>query len=439
MGIGYIIAGVVFLFNPMISILDVLPDFIGYLLILAGIYKLADMTNKMENIHKNLLYLIGISLLRTILSVVITTSDKILVLIFVFVFAVFETIFMINVFNKIFDGIEDIGIRFNGTATFNKISELRTLTYIFIIIRNLFTVIPEFRHLSTSEYEGVISSYEMTGLIDYSTILIAMNIIIVTAIGAIWLFMMLSYLNKIRKDTDFIEKINNYFTNNILTDTNRYLVRRIAISMFLFMLGFIFIVDIFFDNIDILPDFIGSLFIFSAVVILRKDNLKIKKLLYLSVAYIPLSLINWIYRMIFSGNEYRVKSLLDTNVLMFYLGLIFISFLTSVILIFIFINIWKMFNEIINSLIGFKYEVQFKTLIQRQNELIKTKKKSNIGILIISLVLAASKVFQTASILILPEYWMIHFILGVIWIFRIYLFIIYLYEDVKYRLDVGVE
>lgn len=439
MGIGYIIAGVVFLFNPMISILDILPDFIGYLLILAGIYKLADMTNKMENIHRHLLYLIGISLLRTILSVIITPNDKILVLIFVFVFAVFETIFMISIFNKIFDGIEDIGIRFDGTATFHKISELRTLTYIFIIVRNLFTVIPEFRHLSTSEYEGIISSFEMTGSINYSTILITMNVIIVTAVGAIWLFMMLSYLNKIRKDTDFIERINNYYTNNILTDTNRYLVRRVAISMFLFMLGFVFLVDIFLDNMDILPDFIGALFIFSAVMILRKDNLKINKLLYLSIAYIPLSLINWIYRMIFCGNEYRVKSLLDTNVLMFYIGLILISLLTSVILIFIFINIWKMFNEIINNLIGFEYEAHFKTLIQRQNELIKTKKQSNIFILVISLIFTVSKVIQTSAILILPEYWMIHFVLGIIWIFRTYLFIIYLYEAIKHRLDVGEE
>lgn len=48
MNIGYLIAGCVFLFNPTVNLIDVLPDVIGFLLILKGLYKLADLNGKIK-------------------------------------------------------------------------------------------------------------------------------------------------------------------------------------------------------------------------------------------------------------------------------------------------------------------------------------------------------------------------------------------------------
>lgn len=439
MGIGYIIAGVVFLFNPMISTLDILPDFIGYLLILVGIYKIADITDKMKNIHRELLYLTGLSIFKTILLFVMTSDDQVLVLLFVFAFAIAETILMIPVFGKIFDGFEDVGIRHDGASMFTKISELRTLTYVFILIRALFTVIPEFRHLAATNYEGEISSYEMTGRIDYSYVLILLNILVVTMAGAIWLGMMISYLRRIRKDEEFLNRLNEYYINNILIDTNRFIVRRLAISMFLLMMGFVFLIDIFLDNVDVLPDFIGALFILSAVIVLQKDNPKNKILFSLVIVYIPLSLINWIYRIIFANNEYHVRNLQNAEVLSSYIALIAISFVASLVIIFILYYLKKLFTNMINSRVGFEYEEHFKTLIERQNQLIKKMNEKNTAIFIISIAFTFSKIVQTTLILLLPEYWMVHFFVQLVWIFNVYLFIREVYDEVKYRLDVGVE
>ena len=49
MGIGYIIAGMFFLFEPFIGVADILPDFIGYLLILHGMSKIADLEIKITS------------------------------------------------------------------------------------------------------------------------------------------------------------------------------------------------------------------------------------------------------------------------------------------------------------------------------------------------------------------------------------------------------
>ena len=43
LGLGLVLAGACFLFDPFVSIFDILPDFVGYLLIAAGLYRLGDL------------------------------------------------------------------------------------------------------------------------------------------------------------------------------------------------------------------------------------------------------------------------------------------------------------------------------------------------------------------------------------------------------------
>ena len=48
MGIAYILAGVFFLFNPNINVVDVLPDFIGYLLIYRGLFHASFLSDNLR-------------------------------------------------------------------------------------------------------------------------------------------------------------------------------------------------------------------------------------------------------------------------------------------------------------------------------------------------------------------------------------------------------
>ena len=442
MGIGCIIIGMIFLFNPMLSLLDVLPDFIGYLFIFIGIYKLADMTNKMNKIHRHILYIAGISILRLILSVFISTDDKVLSLIFVFVFAIIDAVFMISVFNKIFDGLDDLATRFPNDTVFAKLSETaKSLTSVFFIVRSLFTLIPEFRHLAMTDYEGEILSTEMLGRADYSYMLIVLNFVVVGVIGLAWLGITITYFNRIRKDSGFINALGDYYNTVILADTKRFLLRRIMLSVVFLMTGFVFLIDIFFTNVDALPDFIGAGFILAAVMLLRKDkdNSLPVSVVSVTVAYIPVSLAYWILRVLFAGNEYRVKQLLRTEVLLQFIVLIALACVSALMLIFIFYNISKMFKRMISEMVGVEYEEHFTKLIEQQNESIKKKNRANTIIFGVSIALAVSKVIQTAAMILLPEYWMIHFVIQIFWIFRMYMFITDLYEEIKYRLDVGAE
>ena len=49
LGLGLVLAGACFLFDPFVSIFDILPDFVGYLLIAAGLYRLGDLDDRLAD------------------------------------------------------------------------------------------------------------------------------------------------------------------------------------------------------------------------------------------------------------------------------------------------------------------------------------------------------------------------------------------------------
>ena len=64
LGISLFTAGAVCLFDPFISVLDLLPDALGYLLMLLGLYRLAVLDDRLMEAAKGLGYLALIGVVR---------------------------------------------------------------------------------------------------------------------------------------------------------------------------------------------------------------------------------------------------------------------------------------------------------------------------------------------------------------------------------------
>lgn len=128
MKFGYLIAGLLFLCNPTINILDILPDFIGYLLILKGLYELSDLDRRIAGARLKFRHLAWLSVFKFILSVFtcgllddmlydlglslfVQLFDSTMVLVFVFVFGIFELMYLIPAFIGLFEGISFLEIR----------------------------------------------------------------------------------------------------------------------------------------------------------------------------------------------------------------------------------------------------------------------------------------------------------------------------------------
>ncbi|MBE6666051.1 MAG: hypothetical protein E7603_07530 [Ruminococcaceae bacterium] len=105
MKIGYMIVGCIFLCNPFIHIIDILPDFIGYLFILKALSELSDLERNICNARKRFQSALWVSLVKCALVFGFMIYDSTWYLILTFSFAVLECMYLIPAFADLFYGI----------------------------------------------------------------------------------------------------------------------------------------------------------------------------------------------------------------------------------------------------------------------------------------------------------------------------------------------
>ncbi len=117
MKLGYILAGMIFLFNPHINIIDILPDVIGYILILHGLSKISDLERNLLSARGRFLKLAWLSAAKLACILILPIFDATLYLIFTFCFGILEVMWMIPAFIDLFQGISFLEQRYTRHRT----------------------------------------------------------------------------------------------------------------------------------------------------------------------------------------------------------------------------------------------------------------------------------------------------------------------------------
>ena len=66
LGVTLVAVGAFFLFDPFVSVMDLLPDALGYLFILLGLYRLSDLDERLKDASKGVGYLALIGVTRMV-------------------------------------------------------------------------------------------------------------------------------------------------------------------------------------------------------------------------------------------------------------------------------------------------------------------------------------------------------------------------------------
>lgn len=250
MGISLLFAGLIFLFNPCYNIIDVIPDFIGYILIIFFLSKWRDINSRFSRARRHLIYLAYVSASKIVtLLASMFVPDKGILLIFSTVYFVAELILMLIAFNSLFDGFLQSATIYDGSAVAEKIGMTKTITIIFIIVHNVFNLLPELSFLYIDELEGYV-------LMPYKNSITIVTMVISLAFGIVWLVYMFKFKKALLKDTVYIDKIERRYNEEILPDTDRFFVRRHNVFFKFITFGSIFMCDIYIDGFDILPDIV---------------------------------------------------------------------------------------------------------------------------------------------------------------------------------------
>lgn len=263
MGIGYIIAGIIFLINPNINIVDIFPDVIGYLLIYRGLFKLSDIDDRFTYAREKARWLIVVSLVKLLFIFMLPSSSDSDVLLFTFCFAVVEMLLCIPLFTEFFGGMNYICSRYNNETALKYEGEARFFVIAFIVVKNVITLVPELFSLSDTSYGLELDYDHYKKLADVEAakkICIIGAFFLVLVCGIVMAVKYISYLRKLTADREFIGRIKLYYEENIMSDTTLWARRYQNTALCLFAVGVMMFNNFYLDTFPVIPDLLGYVF-----------------------------------------------------------------------------------------------------------------------------------------------------------------------------------
>ena len=310
LGLGLVMAAFVFLFNPSASIMDPLPDFIGYWLLCVGITQLSDMNHHFEESLKYFKRMLTASVIQffsffVILGLVTSKERPTTFLLLSFIFAAVEIIFLLHAYREFFEGFLYLGSRMEASAIFaipeaatrryekkcaratlrseKKKRFLRTrlekpqnitvttarLTTVFIAVRAALTVLPEFSALTLSAYD---EASRFNFLYDYIGMFRTLSIFIILPIGIVWLVKMMRYIRSILQDRGFMDALVAKYVTEVEPKTYIFIRRAVKLAFIIMSIGLVFCADIYMESntINIMPDALCAVLVLVALLLLRK-------------------------------------------------------------------------------------------------------------------------------------------------------------------------
>ena len=266
LNLGLILLGLLFFFNPNFNLFDIMPDFIGALLIMAGLSKMYMYDGNFEDAKRSAKFLLWISLLRFALSIWISSANRDYLLPFTFIVCVLEAIYMISMFKGLYLGAEYTLMRADCEKYVNVVHEAFTMSFIFTIASKLLEFAPNICDLVKQDAELDLSSgasFKMS-MAQMRVYVLGVCLIFGLLLGIIYLFVTMKAWIRMIADKRYsiflAEKYNDYAEN----ERDALVADKIEKFYALITFGFAFLFDFHLDGINVIPSVIGIFLLFAA-------------------------------------------------------------------------------------------------------------------------------------------------------------------------------
>jgi hypothetical protein len=298
LGIGMLITAACFLFNPNVVIIDILPDFIGYIFLISGIYQLSDINYYFEESLKLFKRMLVVSLIQffsifLVMGILPTREISSALMLLAFTFGALELLLLIPGFKYFFDGFIYLGSRHESKAIFyvkpqmpkaqkeskasnkkpkekkpplNATSRISLITTVFIILKPILTFAPEILSMfDTSIDPNIVFNYSQF-VEEFRVIAIAFLL----PVGIFWLISFINYVKSIINDKPFINELTRKYEVEVLPKSYLFKQRFIKLAFIILSVAMVFNVDFYIDNASVLPDFIAPLIVLIMLGIVKK-------------------------------------------------------------------------------------------------------------------------------------------------------------------------
>ena len=302
------------LFNPLVKMVDIFPDFIAYFILALMLNKITYFVPHACELRSSLLKLGVFSLLRLPLQLIITqvgaanaTEKENLAVTLTFAFCIIEAMLFIIAVNNFYELIAYMGQRSDSISLIKPIwisktrsvtiDQLRVFTVIFAIVKFGFCAIPETFLLYFDPFAATVTQFKIRAAYPYAIIA---SVVFVTVFGIIWLIRTSRFARAIINDNSFSSAVGYFKTldtareiesNRHLAGIKSYLYLLIAASCFTLDLSF---TDL--DEINILPHFVFTALAALALFKLFKTRGKRILISVFTVLSTAASVVFWIYQ-----------------------------------------------------------------------------------------------------------------------------------------------
>ncbi len=273
----------IFLFNPNITVIDLFPDFIGYILLSLALVRLADINETVAEAASifNKMILIDAAKIFAIVWIFWISppsEQNSAVLLWSFVFGVLEMVFLIPAFIKFYKGLLELGYfhdnyailgakakRSGKSARRNYTERIRFFTIFFVAFKATSSFFPELITINFSEY---LESHG-NGIL---YILRMFTFIPVLILGIIWIIKTLIYFGRISKDIAFTSALSDIYCEKVLPKKGIFIKRNVKISFVLLLIAVVLSFDLRIQNINIFPDVLSALMLLAFFVSIRRNT-----------------------------------------------------------------------------------------------------------------------------------------------------------------------
>ena len=311
-----ILTGLVFFVNPCYNMLDIMPDFVGAILIMAGLGGFIYFDANFADAHRYAKYLLWISVLRLVLCVWTASGHWDYVMPFTFVAVVLEAIFMIAMFKSLYYGAEYTLMRSSSDSSPKFINEAFTMSFIFTIVTRFLDFAPHIADIAAQDAELDLShgaTFKMP-LAQLKMYLLAACLVCSLILGIIYLFITARAWIKLIRDKEYRAFLKEKYDSFLRDERDAYVTRRVSFAYLLMTAAFAFLADFYIDAVNIIPSHIAVILFFASVWVLcalygKKPNVPVfvAALCAVAVNYMYLSKvhlgINYLYSVDSYGRE----------------------------------------------------------------------------------------------------------------------------------------
>ena len=262
MGYKRLLAGFLFLLSPDFVIIDILPDFIGYLLIISGLSRLADIDERAEDARILSKRLLLLSIAKIILSLFMGQLQKTNLLLVTFSLALIDVILILPFVKQLFHSLDYTATRQGVLISSRKTSEMRLLMTFALVLKALLSFAPSLVSLVDPSETGNYSSDLWR--IDFKSLFNVLTLLAFLIMAVLGLFMAVKacvYFLSLSRNRDLVERLYSNFDKTVLQVPERLISKNVKALSVIITPAFLFFADFYIDFNEVLVTAVGFILI----------------------------------------------------------------------------------------------------------------------------------------------------------------------------------